>query len=969
VLVRLLGPVEVVVDGAVRTPAGKRERALVALLALAGGEAVPADVVTVGLWGALVPPAGALDALVERIRADWAGAVLEAEGGGLRLVLARSDVDALEAEALADAAREQQPAESLPTLDRALALWRGPVLSGVDDVPFARPHVERLTELYSRLVEERYEVLFQLGRHAEVVDDLRAATREHPTRERLWGQLMTALSRDHRFREALEVYAEARAVLADELGIEPSEALQRLEAAILLEEPGRDPALGDVAVPRPAARLPVPRTPTFGREHLVERIRHDLLDPHARLVTLTGLGGMGKTRVAVVAAARLRDLGDREVLYVEVTAGESADDVVAMVTALVGEPGDVGPDRRDRVVLLDNADACPDGASAVSRVLEAAPAVTLLVTCRVPLRLAGEHVVAVGPLEVPAVGASIADITANPAAQLFTRVARQADPNVALSGREEELAYVCRLLDGVPLALELAAARVRLVGVDGLRESLESGLELLRTTSPDVPERQRALASTIAWSYDRLEEPARRLCRLLTMFEQSFTLEAVEAVAVGGGDVVDGLTELMEAGLIRSLASRVRIGFEMPSNVRSYVRALVVDRRELDPARLSLASYLLGNITHWQADLDRADGPLAVGRFEDVGRDVHASVVACLQLGRIDDGVALTLAAGPFWVASGELRQGLARSLHTLTYVGRQSAEAGALHLLAGQLAYHLTDYATAVEHLETAIAVAEPLGDEATVGASRCWLGAALLVTGDADRGRELVQLGIEAVERLDLYPMRATALSVLAISYAVAGEFDKERATHLARLDVTRAHGDVARTADALSILAEIALDEADAGTAHAYAEEALAIAHPTLPMEAREALISLARAQVAEGDLATAAETLQRAFDAAARIGQSLAIAQCYRVAGCLAAARGRAAQAVRLYAAAQRLAPSPNGTDDPVEGDLAGGLELARSTLGHDTAAREWTLGSALPNTRLHELFRDVVERAAGAMAGA
>ena len=146
----------------------------------------------------------------------------------------------------------------------------------------------------------------------------------------------------------------------------------------------------------------------------------------------------------------------------------------------------------------------------------------------------------------------------------------------------------------------------------GLLESLESGLELLRTTAPDVPERQRAMATTIAWSHDRLSEGARQLCRRLVVFEQAFTLEAVEAVAADVGDVIELLTQVMEAGLIRPLIGRVRIGFVMPVTVRTYVRRLVADPRENDPARLALAAYLLDHVTRWQDDLDRADGPLAL---------------------------------------------------------------------------------------------------------------------------------------------------------------------------------------------------------------------------------------------------------------------------------------------------------------------------------------------------------------------
>ena len=351
-LVRLLGPVEVVVDGAPRTPAGKRERALVALLALTPGETVPADTVSVGLWGALLPPAGALDALVERIRADSTGPLLESGADGLRLAVDAADVDALDVERLADLAREQvgnhQPWEALHSVEQALGTWRGPVLAGVEDVPFARPAVERFTELRHTLVEERFELLFQLGRSAEAVEELRTATAEHPTRERLWGQLMTALHVQHRSQEALEVYAEARAVMADELGIEPGEALQRIEASILKGDAGRrDPALADQAVPREAARLPVPGTPTFGRDDLIDSVVRSLDDADARLVTLIGLGGSGKTRAATVAAATWRDGTGRDVHFHLVTERETADDVVAAVKAIVGE---LDPDAaRERV--------------------------------------------------------------------------------------------------------------------------------------------------------------------------------------------------------------------------------------------------------------------------------------------------------------------------------------------------------------------------------------------------------------------------------------------------------------------------------------------------------------------------------------------------------------------------------------------------------------------------------------------
>jgi predicted ATPase/DNA-binding SARP family transcriptional activator len=956
--VDVLGPVRAEVDGQDRTPAGKRDRALLALLALRPGQAVTADEVADGLWGSLAPPdrETAVLALVTRIAGDLGVDRIEVGPDGLRLAVDDEEVDALAFLALVERARAAEPDVALATLDTALGLWRGEALEDVADVPFARAAVADLTERRLGALEERVEALLALGRAGEVVDGLREDTRRHPTRERLWGQLMTALHRESRTQEALEVYAEARRVLSDELGIEPGEALQRIEAAILLEEPGRDPALADLPVPRPNGRLPAPRTATIGRELLVDQVVDLFRSGTARLVMLSGLGGSGKTRLAVVVAARLRELSGREVYFHEVIARESADQLVALVEQLVGETDPDLPVDGWPLVVLDNLDASLEAAAAVATLAADHPGLALLVTSRVPLRLGAEHAVAVPPLAVPLPGATPADVAASPAVALFTRAARQGDPSFVLDGHEDAVGEICRLLDGLPLALELAAARVRLLGVDGLSASLATGLELLRTTSPDVPERQRALASIIAWSHERLADEARRLCRRLVVFERAFTLEAAEAVAVDVPDVVEGLAQVMEAGLIRPMNSRVRIGFQMPAPVRSYLRSLVAgDAAEQDVARLALAAYLRADVTRWREELDRPEGDLALGRFLDVGDDVHASIEASLRLGRIQDGADLTLAAGPFWVAAGELRQGLARCVDTLRYVPGDSVPAGRLEALAGELAYHLTDYDEAVSHFTRAIAVGEQHRDEGTVAISQCLMGTSLVMSGETERGSELVRVGAEAAQRLGAYPAVATALSVLAISYAVAGDYDSERRTHLTRLAVTREHGDIARTADALSILAEIALDEADADTARSYAEEALAIAHPALPMEAREALITLARAELVVGDLAAGAETLGRAFEASEKIGQTLAIAQSYRVAGCLAAATGRAAEAVRLFAAAQRLAPSPNGTDDPPAGDLAGGLAAARAALGPERAPAEWTLGTSLSRARLREMI--------------
>ena len=672
-------------------------------------------------------------------------------------------------------------------------------------------------------------------------------------------------------------------------------------------------------------------------------------------MTLTGLGGSGKTRVATVAAIALRDEAGQAVHYHEVTERETADDVVAAVEAIVGEAHADGPAEERAVVVLDNVDACPDGSEAVSRILEDLPSVVILATCRVPLRRRSEHTVAVPPLAVPERGASPGEIEDSPAVQMFLRVAEQADGGGDLEAQQEALAEVCRLLDGSPLAIELAAARVRLMGLAGLRESLESGLELLRTTAPDVPERQRAVATTIAWSHDRLGEAAQQLCRRLVIFEQAFTLEAVEAVASDVRDVIELLTQVMEAGLIRPLIGRIRIGFVMPVTVRTFVRRLVTDPRENDAPRLALARYLIEHVERWRIDLDQAEGPLALARFLDVGPDVHACIEAALRLGRIEEGVSLTLASGPFWASAGERAKdwsGPARCSSTSPAAPRRPDAC-----TSRPPGWPTTSTTTTTPWPSSSRRgpsrnrwATSPRSPRArSSAAASCW---SPVRSTEAPSWPASVPRPRPASTSTRWSPRRS---SVRAIAHAVSGDFENEREMHLARLAVARAHGDVARTADALEVLAEIALDEADAATARSYAEEALAIAQPGLPVEAREALIALARAAVAEGDLTSAAATLGQAFESAEKIGQKLAIAQCYRVAACLAAARHEPATAVRLFAAAHRLRPPESGTDVPMEADLASGLEEARAALEPSAFAREWTLGTSLPTARVRELL--------------
>ena len=715
------------------------------------------------------------------------------------------------------------------------------------------------------------------------------------------------------------------------------------------ERPEAEPAQHDAPAARPPSPVPAPPGPTWGRDELRQQVLGLMTDGRHRLVTLTGLGGIGKTRVATVVATDLHEAGHdvRFVAPAERTTAEQLRQTLAELTESAAS-----------VVVLDNLEVVPDAAPLLADLLHSASGLSFLVTSRVPLGLPQEREVPVPPLAVPRPGDSAETTRSSPAVQLLVETATQASPSFRVEGNEERIGQLCRLLDGVPLAIELAAARLKALGIERVHASLAESLDLLSTGSTAVPERQRALTTTISWSFDRLSETERRVCERLAVFEGWFTLEAIEAVCADLGVVLDAVTSVVDAGLLRTDESAGYIRYTMPTTVRTFARRRLESSAETK-VREALGDHLLVEVRRWGTHLDTARGPEVLDRFEDAADDVDAAVDAALEADRLGPAVDLTLASAPFWVAAGRVTQELSRVEHVVARVPAGSTEAARLHAIAGRLAYHVDNFDTATTELQTALTLGEKLRDEVVVAYARCYLGATLFSTGHSEEGAELARLAFEDSERLDLYPLAAEALAVVAISYAVRGEWDQEREAHIRRLRIVREHGDLARTADALNTLAEIALDEDDAVTASSYAAESLELAAGRLPMESRDATITLSRAAAASGDYAHASELLRRAVAESDRSGQDLAVAQCLRVGGCLAAHRGDAALAVRLFAAAQLVSPSASGTEEPAERDLAAGLERARGELGSDRAEHEWRLGAGLPLSTMLEQLSEAI----------
>ncbi len=583
---RILGPLEGEMSGELIDLGSSRQRQLLALLLMYGGEAVSTDRLVEGLWSGQPPETArhTLQTYVHRLRAAFGseGKRLEGRATGYRLKLATGELDALRFESLADEGRRSlsagDPERAADLLAEALGLWRGPVLSDLPDLVAFEPERARLDGMRLAVLEDRVEADLALGRHAELVPEVEALVSEHPLRERLWGQLMLALYRSGRQADALAAFRRARKVL-EELGIDPGPRLAELEGQILLQ----DPVLTAPRTERhrPAVHnLPLARTTFVGRRR--ELVELEGLLRARRLVTITGPPGAGKTRLAVETARRLTRDYPHGTFLVSLSDVEDPELIPSLIDAVLGVPASGQPlpealmayvRPRRLLLVLDNFEHILSGAELVGRLLDAAPGLVVLATSRAPLRLAGEQEYPLEPLPLPSREQVIADPSSVDALALFADRARAIDPDFALSSENAPLvADVVNRLDRLPLAIELAAPRLRLFPLAELHQRLGPLLPQLTEGPVDAPARQRTLRDAMAWSYDLLQPVEQSAFRRLAVFRGGFTLEAADAVAGAPPvqDITTTISRLVQASLIERPVDAGPARFSLLETVREY---------------------------------------------------------------------------------------------------------------------------------------------------------------------------------------------------------------------------------------------------------------------------------------------------------------------------------------------------------------------------------------------------------------
>jgi len=843
---------EVVDGGRDAAPRRRKQRALLALLLLRAGEMVTVDEAVDALWGARPPPTArnVVQGHVATLRKLLGRDRIATRESGYTLRLEEDELDLHRFERLLSDVRGRRPREQAELLAEALALFRGAPLQDFRYDEFARAEVARIEELRLRALELKIDAELALGRHDDVVPQLERLIAEAPLRERFRAQLMLALYRAGRQAEALEAYQHARSTLVDELGIEPGPELQRLERQIL----NQDPRLATPSAVVAAARLPTPPTPLLGRERELAEALRLLLRDDVRLLTLTGAGGTGKTRLALEvarsAAARFPD----GVFFVPLASLADPELVVPTLASALGVGETAGTpleqliaDRigdRPTLVVLDNVEHVAAAASGVGTLLSAAAGLKLLATSREPLRLYGEHLYRVPPLEDAAATALFCD-----RAEAVGAIVDRGGADLAA------VAEICRRLDGLPLAVELAAARADVLPLEALLARLGERLELLTKGPVDQPPRLQTLRRTLDWSAELLTPEERRLFARLSVFAGGWTLEAAEAVC-GDDDVIERLTALVDKSLVQLPSGDAEPRQAMLETVREYARKLLEHAYAADEPAGRHVEYFLMLAEQAEPHLRGAPGPW-LDRLE-LEEDNLRAALDCLEArGEARLLQRLAGALWRFWYLRGRLGEG-SRRLEQALAAGEAATPARAKVLIgATVMAVNTGEEAAATARAEEAIAVADALGDRWSAAYATFMLGN---LAPDRLRACALYNESIRAFRTLGDEHSALLATRHLAFAREALGEPAEARALHEQNLARARSTANQRMEASSLGALADYAMEEERVDHAIALLRHSLRI-HRELGdvLDTGVDLCRLAAALAAAGDAVTAARLL--------------------------------------------------------------------------------------------------------------
>ena len=943
---RILGPLEVHAgDDAGASPVEIRRgipRTLLTALLLRPGETVSTSALADVLWGDDQPrnPSNALQIQISYLRKQFGRLAstqpIVTRPGGYALDIEREQVDAHRFEHVVRHVSRSanhdrtEMSETLEELEAALALWRGDALADVTGEAFAIGEAARLEELRLGAVELRNDLLLRLGQHHELVGELVLLVRDHPLRERFHEQLLTALYRSGRQADALRAYERARTQLIEELGVEPGPDLRDLEGRILAHDPTLSwiPAAGDAttavvsdvsdAMPiasaptrpatRPSATIPIPVTALVGRE--IELARIDQMLSRSRIVTLTGPAGAGKSRLALEVAAVRSDHGG--VWFVDLASVDDKDLVAATVASALAIPIVPGDDPVSAVaaslasssglLVLDTCEHVVGAVAAlVGRVLRQARDVRVLATSRRPLGITGEIAWPVPPLALaPPSAASLDDAAGYPAIELFVERATAVRPDFKLTdANASDIAAICLAVDGLPLAIELAAARADVLAPQAIRARLMNRFELLVDGSSDVAARQQTLRAALDWSAELLDEDQRTFFARLGVAAGTFDLEAAAAITQTSIDrALRDLTSLVRQSMIAVVGDD---RYRLLDTLRAYALERL-DDLDADGTRDRHADYHVDLAERAERGIQGPDQLEWLNGLRTCVPDHRAALEWLVSTGDGARAARLAGALGWFWTLDGMLAEACFRLDQVLAFDNLPPADRGKAVWSRSLLAASLGELESARELAEQAVALGRSSGDLVVVGNGLNALAVTQWALGDLEASTRTRQESLAAFETVDDQWGIALCQVLRARTAIDLADPDAARLAE-AGLEAARATGDRHLVGMGLEQVTRLALRDGRPDLAVSGASEAVAVQERIGYTEGVIAALHLrGLASLAADDLPAARAHHERALGLALAIGHAAAMCEAIEGLACVAAKQSQAAKAAELLALA-------------------------------------------------------------------